>query len=187
MTSSAKNIEVVEQFLSAFDRRWPTEDELAELVAPEVRVVERPNLFNPAGSERDAAAMRAALERGRQLLAWQSYEVRDHLAGGDTVVTRMRWRASLASTPDRGPPAHGWPRGASRTTAQRQVASSRSSSTTVMNSRRGRRSNRRNAEREAQWPWISVSPECSTARASSTREETPTLRKMLRRWVSTVF
>ena len=28
---------------------------------------------------------------------------------------------------------------------------------------------------------------CSTARASSTRDETPTLRKMLRRWVSTVF
>jgi ketosteroid isomerase-like protein len=104
-SSSAQNIEVVERFLSAFDRRWPTEDELAELVAPEVRVVERPNLINPAGSERDAAAMRAALERGRQLLAWQSYEVRDHLAGGDTVVTRMRWSGELAV--DAGP----WPAG----------------------------------------------------------------------------
>ena len=66
------------------------EDELAELVAPDIRFTERPNLINPGGSERDRAAMRAGLEAGRQLLAWQSYEVRDHVASGDTVVTRMR-------------------------------------------------------------------------------------------------
>ena len=40
--------------------------------------------------------MRAWLEAGRQLLAWQSYEVRDHVASGDTVVTRMR---STGSSP----------------------------------------------------------------------------------------
>ena len=57
---TAENVEVVERFLAAFDRRWPAEDELAELVAPDVRFVERPNLINPAGSERDATAMRAA-------------------------------------------------------------------------------------------------------------------------------
>jgi ketosteroid isomerase-like protein len=77
------------------------EDELAELVAPDVRFVERPNLINPSGSERDAAAMRAALGTGRQLLAWQSYEVRDHIASGDIVVTRMRWSGELAV--DAGP------------------------------------------------------------------------------------
>jgi ketosteroid isomerase-like protein len=102
---TAENVEVVERFLAAFDRRWPAEDELAELVAPDVRFVERPNLINPGGSERDATAMRAALERGRQLLAWQSYEVRDHIASGDIVVTRMRWRGELAV--DAGP----WPAG----------------------------------------------------------------------------
>jgi ketosteroid isomerase-like protein len=95
------NIEVVERFLAAFDRRWPTEDELAELLAPDVRFVERPNLVNPAGSERDAAAMYAALATGRRLLAWQSYDVRDHIASGDIVVTRMRWSAELAV--DAGP------------------------------------------------------------------------------------
>src|SRR5262249_34056516 len=68
------NVGVVERFLAAFDRRWPTEDELDELLAPGVRFVERPNLINPAGSERDLRAMRAALVRGRKLLAWQSYE-----------------------------------------------------------------------------------------------------------------
>jgi ketosteroid isomerase-like protein len=103
--NQAENIEVVERFLAAFDRRWPTEDELAKLVAPDVRFVERPNLINPAGNERDAAAMWAGLERGRQLLAWQTYEVRDHLARGETVITRIRWSGELAV--DAGP----WPAG----------------------------------------------------------------------------
>jgi hypothetical protein len=90
------NVEVVERFLAAFDRRWPSGAELEELVSPEVRFVERPNMLNPAGSERDATAMRAGIERGRQMLAWQSYEVRDHVASGEVVVTRMRWRGELA-------------------------------------------------------------------------------------------
>jgi ketosteroid isomerase-like protein len=97
----AENIMVVQRFLAAFSRRWPTEDELAALVAPDVVFVERPNLMNPAGGESDAAAMRAGIVRGRELLAWQAYEVRDHLASGDTVVTRMRWSGELAV--DAGP------------------------------------------------------------------------------------
>jgi len=101
MSGEAGNVEVVERFLAAFDRRWPTDGELTELLDPDVRVVERPNMITPAGSERDGAAMRAALEKGRQLLAWQSYEVRDHVADGDTVVTRMRWTGELAV--DAGP------------------------------------------------------------------------------------
>lgn len=95
------NIAVVECFLAAFDRRWPTADELDGLLSSDVRFVERPNLINPAGSERDADQMRAGLEAGRQLLAWQSYEPRDHIADGDTVVTRMRWSGELAV--DAGP------------------------------------------------------------------------------------
>jgi hypothetical protein len=55
------SIAVVERFLAAFDRRWPTEDELAELLTPDVRFVERANLFNPGGGERDAAAVRAGI------------------------------------------------------------------------------------------------------------------------------
>jgi len=45
------------------------------------------------------------LEAGRQLLAWQSYEVRDHVASGDAVVTRMRWGGELAVD------AGAWPAG----------------------------------------------------------------------------
>ncbi len=35
--STGENVEVVERFLAAFDRRWPAEDELAELVGPDIR------------------------------------------------------------------------------------------------------------------------------------------------------
>jgi hypothetical protein len=42
---------------------------------------------------------------GRALLAWQSYEVRDHVVAGDTVVTRFRWSGELAV--DAGPWAAG--------------------------------------------------------------------------------
>jgi ketosteroid isomerase-like protein len=90
------NVRVVERFLQAFDRRWPTELELDELLTDDVRFVERPNLVNPLGSERDARQMRLGIEAGRKLLAWQSYTVRDHVASGDTVVTRMRWTGELA-------------------------------------------------------------------------------------------
>ena len=104
-TATADNVAVVERFLAALDRRWPTAEELDAVLSPDVRFIERPNLINPTGSERDAGQMWAGLEAGRQLLAWQSYEVRDSVASGDTVVTRMRWSGELAI--DAGP----WPQG----------------------------------------------------------------------------
>ena len=66
---TANNIAQVERFLAAFDRRWPTERELDELLAADVRFIPRPNLLSPAGSERDAQATRAGIEAGRKLLA----------------------------------------------------------------------------------------------------------------------
>ena len=92
----AENIAHVERFLAAFDGRWPTRQELDELLAPDVRFVERPNLVSPAGGQRDGQALRAGIEAGRELLAWQRYEVRDHVANADVVVTRMRWTGELA-------------------------------------------------------------------------------------------
>jgi len=103
--NTAANVELVERWLNAFDRRWPDERELDELLADDVCFIQRPNLISPSGSVSDAAATRAGVDAGRKLLAWQSYEVRDHVASGDTVVTRMRWSGELAV--DAGP----WPAG----------------------------------------------------------------------------
>jgi|SRR3954451_7934600 len=95
-TDYARNVATVQRFLDAFNNGWPTEEDLDELVAPDVRLIDRPNLVNPTGSDRDAATMRAGMQAGRALLAWQRYDVRDHLAFDDTVVTRMRWSGELA-------------------------------------------------------------------------------------------
>ncbi len=97
----AENAARVERFLAAFDQRWPTDAELDELLTADVRFVERPNLVNPAGSERDAQAVRDGIAAGRKLLAWQRYDVRDHLPQESVVVTRMRWTGELAI--DAGP------------------------------------------------------------------------------------
>src|SRR5262245_27183898 len=67
------------------------------------RLRRAPEPAEPAGSERCGAAVRAGIAAGRELLAWQTYEVRDHVAGDDTVVTRMSWSGELAV--DAGP----WP------------------------------------------------------------------------------
>ena len=64
-TTTTPNVEIVEQFLAAFDHRWPGEEELRELLTEDVCFVERPNLVNPRGSTRDAAAMRSGARSGR--------------------------------------------------------------------------------------------------------------------------
>jgi ketosteroid isomerase-like protein len=96
LTHHARNVATVQRFLDAFNDGWPTEEDLDELVTADVRLIVRPNLVDPSGSDRDAATTRAGLQAGRALLAWQRYEVRDHLPSGDTVVTRMRWSGELA-------------------------------------------------------------------------------------------
>jgi hypothetical protein len=101
----SSNIDRACAFVTAFDRRWPSDDELRELLAPDVRFVERPNLVNPVGGERDMAAIVAGIAAGRGLLAWQSYEVLDHLEQDDRVVLRMRWSGELAID------AGAWPSG----------------------------------------------------------------------------
>jgi hypothetical protein len=98
---SERYVAHVERWLGAFDGRWPTEAELDELLGDDVRFVQRPNLVSPTGSESDARQTRGGIEAGRKLLAWQRYEIRDHVVQDDLVVTRMRWTGELAI--DAGP------------------------------------------------------------------------------------
>ena len=108
MDGTAGNVGVVERFLAAFDRRWPTDAELDELLAPEIRFVERPSLVSPKGSERDAAAMRAGIEAGGSCSRGSATRCAT-TSRAATVVTRMRWSGELAI--DAGP----WPQGTTLT------------------------------------------------------------------------
>lgn len=94
-------IALVERWLGSFDDGWPTDAELDEMLTPDVRFLERPNIFNQAGSDRDRATMLTGLEVGRSLLSAQRFEPLAHLYDGDVVATRMRWSGELAQ--DAGP------------------------------------------------------------------------------------
>ncbi len=100
-TDRAASIALVERWLGSFDDGWPSEQELDEMLAPDVRFLERPNIFNQAGSDRDRATMLRGLEVGRSLLSTQRFEPLAHVVDGDVVVTRMRWSGELAA--DAGP------------------------------------------------------------------------------------
>jgi ketosteroid isomerase-like protein len=88
--------EIVDRYLEAVTAR-----SLAELEAiahPDYTFREWPNAINPRGGERDLATSRAGLEHSRTLLSEHSFDVHEHLVHGDTVVSRMTWRGTLAAT-----------------------------------------------------------------------------------------
>lgn len=94
-------VALVERWLACFDGRFPDGEELDEILAPDARFLERPNVFNQDGSDRDRVTMLAGIEVGRSLLTSQHFEPIAHVVEGDTVVTRMRWTGELAK--DAGP------------------------------------------------------------------------------------
>ena len=88
--------EIVDRYLQAVtERSLPA---LEAIVDPDYTFREWPNAINPQGGERDLATSRAGLERARTLLAEHSFDVHEHLVDGDTVVSRMTWRGTLAGT-----------------------------------------------------------------------------------------
>ena len=71
---------------------------LERVLHPDARISEMPNLINRAGSECDRAGALAAFERGRELLAAQSFEVHTTVVDGATIAARSTWRGTLAAT-----------------------------------------------------------------------------------------
>jgi ketosteroid isomerase-like protein len=90
------NTAVIERYLVLIADPATEPDQLGELLTDDMRFVERPNLVSPRGSDRDRAEVLASMERGRELIAEQHFEVVDHLVAGDQVVTRVIWTGTLA-------------------------------------------------------------------------------------------
>lgn len=91
---------VVRAFYSAIEA-GQYGDDLRPFLAPDARVVERPNLLVPAGRTSDRDAMLAASTAGAGLLARQRYEIRSLAELGDEVFARVLWTAVVAR--DLGP------------------------------------------------------------------------------------
>jgi ketosteroid isomerase-like protein len=71
---------------------------MAALLHPEARISEMPNAINREGTERDLQQAREAFERGRGLLASQTYDVHQVLEDGNTIAARATWRGTIAAT-----------------------------------------------------------------------------------------
>jgi len=68
---------------------------VAAMLHPELEIIEHPNKLNPAGGRSDIAAVRAAGERGKAIMAAQRYAIRHLLVDGDRAAVAMTWTGTL--------------------------------------------------------------------------------------------
>jgi ketosteroid isomerase-like protein len=96
------NVEaVVRRYYAVVGDHGATEDDLAALLHPELRVVEHPNAINPQGTVRDRDETLAGYVAGKALLADQAFEVAEVLVDGDRAAVRATWSGTLGR--DLGP------------------------------------------------------------------------------------
>jgi predicted ester cyclase len=72
-------------------------DEVDRLMHPEIENLEHPNKMLPAGKRYDLAAMRAAGERGRAVMASQRFEIRSMIVEGNRAAERNTRRRSRSA------------------------------------------------------------------------------------------
>lgn len=90
------NLATVRRYLEAIESKVPVE-ELLGFFSPDAVVEEKPNRLKPNGCHSGVAEMKGAYERGRQIMAWQRYDVRSALAEGDVVAIELVWMGQLAA------------------------------------------------------------------------------------------
>jgi ketosteroid isomerase-like protein len=85
--------EIVAAYLRAVEAQ--DLDGVNRLLHPEVENVEHPNKLLPAGKRYDLAAMRAAGERGRAVMASQTWEIRSMIVEGNRAAVQIVWSGTL--------------------------------------------------------------------------------------------
>jgi ketosteroid isomerase-like protein len=70
-------------------------DAVDAFLHPDVSLVEHPNKVSPHGLRADRAAMRAAGERGRAVMASQRYEVRAIIVENERAAVQIAWSGAL--------------------------------------------------------------------------------------------
>jgi ketosteroid isomerase-like protein len=93
--SEQANLAAVRAFFAALSQGAAPEV-VAAFYAPDAIQEEFPNQFLPQGARRDLAALRQAGERGRKVMASQTFRILSETAQGDTVVVEADWSGTLA-------------------------------------------------------------------------------------------
>src|SRR3989442_1975581 len=95
MSNPSDNVEPARRYLKAIEQ-GATGATLAQFFAPNVVMELFPNRLAPQGSRSGLAEMLEAAERGQKALSSQHYEIKQEVAGGDTVALEVLWAGTLA-------------------------------------------------------------------------------------------
>ena len=89
------NLAIARAYLSAIEDGTLGEV-FSQFFAPGVVIQWLPNRLAPNGSSSDLSGLSAAVDRGKQLMSRQTYEVHNAMADGDHVALEATWVGTLA-------------------------------------------------------------------------------------------
>ena len=92
--NDSPNLEKVRRYLKAIEDGGFAA--IRELFTSDASVVQFPNRIYPQGLTASVSQMAEAFEKGRKLLASQSYKIKNELANGDSVAVEVLWTGKLA-------------------------------------------------------------------------------------------
>ena len=92
--SNSPNLEKVRRYLKAIEDGEFAE--IRELFVPDASMVQFPNRIYPQGLSASVSQMSEAFEKGRKLLASQTYKIKNELVNGDSVAVEVLWIGKLA-------------------------------------------------------------------------------------------
>lgn len=94
-TSEEANIAAAMSFVRAVEKMDGAEME--GYFGPGVEQIEMPNAFKPTGQVRDLAALKADIEKAKNIIEEQHYDIVNTVASGGTVVLEMVWHGTVAT------------------------------------------------------------------------------------------
>lgn len=97
MTAPAENLAIARQYLKTIESGGAI-DELAQFFASEVTLEIFPSRFFPKGSRSNLQGIRTAAERGKKVMANQSYEIKNALASSDQVALEVEFIGTLLAS-----------------------------------------------------------------------------------------
>jgi ketosteroid isomerase-like protein len=95
--------EIVERYFAVVADLGSREEDLLELLDPDVRVTEHPNAITPPGAVRDRDEVIRGFVAGKALLSAQSFEIHELLESGERVAVRATWRGTIGFDTERLP------------------------------------------------------------------------------------
>lgn len=89
------NLDIARRYLKLLEGK-PEREELAQFFAEDVFQEEFPNRLVQNGARRDLEALLDGNERGKHLMASQTYDIVNAIEQGDQIALEVKWSGTLA-------------------------------------------------------------------------------------------